>query len=64
MSKARDPDRAPKTPSKAEVFAERRAEFERKLGLALGQARREMLAEEGNHEAAYEATELATAAAS
>ena len=78
MSKARDPDRAPKTPSKnlssstqepcppkadkAEVFAERRAEFERKLGLALGQARREMLAEEGNHEAAYEATELATAA--
>src|SRR3990172_372683 len=62
MSKARDPDRAPKTPSKAEVFAERRVEFERKLGLALGQARREMLAEEGNHEAAYEATELATAA--
>lgn len=77
MSKARDPDRTPKTPSKnlssstqgscppkadkAEVFAELRTEFERELGSALEQARREMLAEEGNHEAVYEAGLLAAA---
>lgn len=77
MSKAKGPDPAPKTPNKnlssstrgscpppadkAEVFAELRAELERELGWALEQARREMLAKEGNPDPVYEAGSRAAA---
>src|SRR3972149_1741594 len=61
MSRAKGQGPPPKTPSRAEVFSDLRAEFERKLGSALEKASREMLAKEGNHEAVYEATELAAA---